>query len=509
LPAYPDLVAPVHSPEKKKVLEAIATKGPRIVPVEVAAATGLALPLVVSELNNIASETSAHLEVTESGNISYKFPNIQQAYAANASKHFFLTIGRVIANASLIFLRAFCAIMFMVVRISFGIALICAFVAVIALVVIAIVALLKGNSDSDSDSGFNFDFGNIFSTGWNDGYYHRPFYLYWAFDWLWDWFFYWRYIFPPYGRNYGSIYPDTYTNTPARGDAYAKPIDPNKKQGKDFLSSVFSYLFGDGNPNVGFEELKWQTIARIIELNQGVVTAEQLAPYVGQNPANEDWMIQILQRFTGSPEVTESGNIVYIFPAFQSQAGAASIPMGSLEGARTQTRPVDELAGLYQTHIKRQSTSQKNSSQLRFVDKTLLEKEWPFLTVSGGTLTTIILFGITVLGGSLGLIINVNTIPIMHNFIVLLYILFGYGLVFFTVPAIRYYVYKIINDGITKRNDAKVLYAASLSTPSEALAKKLDEAVGVRVSGLPKKPDKLVYDTSIDDRENPDERFDP
>ncbi|MBK9205410.1 MAG: hypothetical protein IPL73_23885 [Candidatus Obscuribacter sp.] len=42
MPAYPDLVAPVHSPEKKKVLEAIATKGPRIVPVEVAAATGLA-----------------------------------------------------------------------------------------------------------------------------------------------------------------------------------------------------------------------------------------------------------------------------------------------------------------------------------------------------------------------------------------------------------------------------------------------------------------------------------
>ena len=73
MPALGELLNPVHSPEKKSVLEAIASKGPRIVPADIAATTGLALPLVMMELNSIASETNAHLEVTERGEIAYTF----------------------------------------------------------------------------------------------------------------------------------------------------------------------------------------------------------------------------------------------------------------------------------------------------------------------------------------------------------------------------------------------------------------------------------------------------
>ena len=77
-------------------------------PVDIAADTGMALPIVVSELNNIASETHAHLEVTESGNIAYKFAgNLQQAYAANASREVLRSMFRVAANVSLIVMRAF------------------------------------------------------------------------------------------------------------------------------------------------------------------------------------------------------------------------------------------------------------------------------------------------------------------------------------------------------------------------------------------------------------------
>ncbi len=495
---FSELLSPVHSPEKKKILEAIATRGPRLVPVDVAASTGLALPLVVSELNNIAAETNAHLEVTESGNIAYKFQgNLQQAYLANASRQILLSAWRVFANASIVALRAFCALMFFLVRISFGVMLIVAAVAVVVLVVVAIVAALKGLSggDGDSDGGFNLDFGNIFDFGWHDGYYHRPFYLYWAFDWLWDWFFFWRYVLPdPYYPRGGYGNSGSYN---AQTDYLNKKAGEGEKKG-NFLNNVFSFLFGDGNPNANFEELKWQTVTRIIELNQGVVTAEQLAPYLGENPAEEDWMIPVLQRYNGSPEVSENGNIIYVFTAFQNQPGGNSIPMGSLDAAKNQTRPVDELAGLFQNHVKRQSTTKKSEAQLRFIDKLLPEKEWEFLTIDGGAVTGIILFALFITFGGAALLTTTASLPIMSHFTALIYLIMGYGGLFFLIPAIRYAIYKMINEGIEKRNQAKQVYAANLANPSPELSKKLSEATTVRVAGLPKKPDRTVYSTEQD-----------
>lgn len=486
-----ELLNPVHSPEKKKILEAIATKGPRLVPVDVATDTGLALPLVISELNNIASETQAHLEVTESGNIAYTFQgNLQQAYIANASRQLFLNIWRVFANVSMIVLRAFCALMFFLVRISFGIALIVAFVAVIALVVVAVIAMIRGGLGGDDNDngggGFNLDLSGIFDWGYHGGYYHRPFYLYWLFDWLWDWFFFWRYVIPdPYSA---SRYPSQSQS--------GQQEQAGKKT--NFLNNVFLYLFGDGNPNIGFEELKWQTIARLLELNSGVVTAEQLAPYLGQDPKDEDWMIPVLQRFNGTPEVSESGNIIYLFPAFQSNAGAESIPMISLGDAKTQTRPVDELADLVQRNVKRQSTSNKNKSQLRTIDRYLAEREWPFLNINEGSLVTIILFAIVVAGGGIGLLANMSSIPVLAYFAPLIYLLTGYGALFFIIPGIRYLIYEYINGSIEKRNTAKQNYAAILNNPSPELAKKLSEAQVVRLSGMPKKPDRTIYTTDKD-----------
>ena len=191
--AFAELLNPVHSPEKTKILEAIATQGPRIVPVDVAAQTGMALPAVMAELNTIASETNAHLEVTDKGNIAYLFqPNLGAAYTANAGRQIFRSTGRVLANVGIIVLRAFCAVMFFLVRISFGVALIVGFVFVIVLVIAVVIALLKGlGGDNDSGGGGgggpfdNFDFGSLFDFGWGGGYSTRPFYMYWIFDWIW------------------------------------------------------------------------------------------------------------------------------------------------------------------------------------------------------------------------------------------------------------------------------------------------------------------------------------
>ncbi len=82
-------------------------------------------------------------------------------------------------------------------------------------------------------------------------------------------------------------------------------------------------MFGDGNPNARLKEDRWQYIAQLIRANGGVVTAEQLAPYTDADPKNEDGVLPVLVRFDGRPEVTDSGNIVYLFPSLQISAATA------------------------------------------------------------------------------------------------------------------------------------------------------------------------------------------
>jgi hypothetical protein len=51
-----------------------------------------------------------------------------------------------------------------------------------------------------------------------------------------------------------------------------------------FLESVFSYIFGDGDPNQRLEERRLQLASQMIRQNQGAVTAEQLAPFCDDLP---------------------------------------------------------------------------------------------------------------------------------------------------------------------------------------------------------------------------------
>ena len=95
----------------------------------------------------------------------------------------------------------------------------------------------------------------------------------------------------------------------------------------NFLEAVFSFLFGDGDPNADLEDRRWQSIATVIRANHGVVTAEQIAPFLGdlgQGWSNEleDYMIPVLSRFNGVPEVSPEGGIVYQFPELQVMAEA-------------------------------------------------------------------------------------------------------------------------------------------------------------------------------------------
>eukprot|EP00960_Hanusia_phi_P029549 748016-Hanusia_phi.AAC.1 len=97
-----------------------------------------------------------------------------------------------------------------------------------------------------------------------------------------------------------------------------------------FLESVFSFLFGDGNPNANFEQRRYKALANLIRAKGGVVTAEEVAGYLDP-PAepdenkmiDESFVLPALTQLGGVPEVTESGDIVYVFEDLQLSAAAA------------------------------------------------------------------------------------------------------------------------------------------------------------------------------------------
>ena len=65
--------------------------------------------------------------------------------------------------------------------------------------------------------------------------------------------------------------------------------------------------------------LRWQQIATTIKANGGVVSAEQLAPYLDGDTSDSGMVLSALAQFNGHPEVTKSGFIVYVFPDYISE----------------------------------------------------------------------------------------------------------------------------------------------------------------------------------------------
>ncbi|HBL12729.1 MAG TPA: hypothetical protein DD379_15275, partial [Cyanobacteria bacterium UBA11162] len=53
--------------------------------------------------------------------------------------------------------------------------------------------------------------------------------------------------------------------------------ESSERSQMNFLEGIFSFLFGDGNPNADLEERRWQEIGTLIRNSRGAVVAEQIA----------------------------------------------------------------------------------------------------------------------------------------------------------------------------------------------------------------------------------------
>ncbi|MBY0549674.1 MAG: hypothetical protein K2W95_20520 [Candidatus Obscuribacterales bacterium] len=475
------LEAPVHSAEKESVLKVLRSTGTPVRPADVSKQTGLPVLQVTYWLNKIASETGGHLIVDTAGGVAYKFQSgFESAYLLKGTGTLMQRAGRILLNATMLGIRFFCLAMFFLIRVSFGIALVLSVVVIIALVVLVVIRLLAG--DGDSDDGGGIDFSGIFSANWM---------RYWAFDWLWDWFYWSRYIsWDPYHQ---SDYEQR------SGKTTVADSQPAAKK-SNFLDNCFEFLFGYGDPNADLEEKRWTMIARAIQANRGVVIAEQLAPYAAEITPNEDWMLPILVRFNGSPDVSESGTIIYSFPEFQK--GSAAVLERSADGLSVAQSDAREqaLQNIYSRFLSRQSDQVAAARSSVNLPAFLQEQEWKFCDLSSGSITAIAGFAGFALIGSVALMIAAAGLPFLVGFIPVLAAIFVYGLLFAIVPSIRWIVEKRINEGIQKRNQARLIQSRRLQDDAnreETLSARLTEAAVERAAGA-ERPVTVAYSTEQD-----------
>jgi hypothetical protein len=93
------------------------------------------------------------------------------------------------------------------------------------------------------------------------------------------------------------------------------------------LESVFSHVFGEGNPNERIHEQQLQKASTYIRGQGGAVVAEQLVPFLlesiprpstfTEQASVQASVLAIVRQFQGKPLVAENGDTVYFFPALQ------------------------------------------------------------------------------------------------------------------------------------------------------------------------------------------------
>ncbi|MBF1989771.1 hypothetical protein CEN49_08840 [Fischerella thermalis CCMEE 5273] len=408
------------------IMQAVERLGYRVTVGDVASQAGLNVELASAGLLALASDAGGHMQVAESGDIVYLFPrNFRDILR---SKYLRLQLQE--------WWRKIWSVLFYIIRISFGILLI----ASIALIYITILVIIM-SANSDRDSG---DRGSDFGGG----------------------FFYFPNLFWYFSPNYDTYYPERQQE--------------RRQSDLNFLEAVFSFLFGDGNPNANLEKRRWRTIAAVIRNNKGAVVAEQIAPYlddIGETYQQEyeDYMLPVLTRFNGQPKVSPEGQIVYYFPDLQVSA------------AKKRDRSISPY---------------------------LEELPWRFSAASSGQILLSAGLGVVNIVGALilGSLLRDGTAAAVLGGLVafaqgIYWLLLAYGIGFLGIPLVRYFWIQWRNRKITERNRTRQARARVLASADTQLQQKIAYAGQFAAEKIVGKED-LVYSTEADLLEQEVERSD-
>jgi hypothetical protein len=409
------------------IMQAVEKLGYRVTVGDVATQAGLNVADAGQGLLALASDAGGHLQVAESGDIVYLFPQNFRTILRN--KYWQLRLQE--------WWQKLWGVLFYLIRISFGILLIVS-IALITITIIIIITAATSDRDGDNRGSNSSGFG---------GFFYFP-------DLFW-------YFSPNYSRSYQE-----------------RRRERREHSELNFFEAVFSFLFGDGNPNYNLEERRWQQIAGVIRNHRGAVVAEQIAPYLDSlgesyQQEYEDYMLPVLTKFNGQPKVSPEGQIVYYFPELQVLASKK----------------------------RRQS-----------VPAYLEELPWQFSFATSGQIMLSAGLGVVNLVGALvlGGLLRDGTVAAQIGGLVafvqgIYWLLLAYGIGFVGIPLARYFWIKWRNQKIFARNRDRISRARVLVNQNPTLQQKLNYASQFAAEKVIGQAD-LVYSSETDLLEQEAER---
>ncbi|KAH1265211.1 chloroplastic protein [Glycine max] len=413
---------------RKRTMDAVDGCGGRVTIGDVASRAGLNLNQAQKALQALAADADGFLEVSGEGDVLYVFPKDYRSRLG--AKSFRI-------KAEPFFEKAKAAGEYLI-RVSFGTALIASIV-IVYTTIIALVTSSRSEEDNRGRRG-----GRSYDSGFT--FYFNPVDLFW----YWDPYYYRR---------------------------RRLQADDDKM---NFIESVFSFVFGDGDPNQGIEEERWKLIGQYIASNGGVVAAEELAPYLDIDSTegikdDESYILPVLLRFDGQPDVDEEGNILYRFPSLQRTASQKS---------------------------KRKEYVGRRWADWVGIEKFFKEKKWQFSKTGTPERAMVIglgglnLFGVIILGTMLKdmAVAPSSFIKFVADIFPLLQIYAGS---FFAIPLVRWFFIRKKNADIEKRNKARQQCAQVLELPDTSLRQKLFSARDMAQKTVIGQ-DQIVYSTDKD-----------
>lgn len=421
-----------RSTTDQALLSLLGARGGAWTTAEASIGTGLPLDVVEPRLLALAVASGAQLRVADDGNVTYVFP-------AQLRRLLLARSWRLRLDA---WLRKVWSVLFWIIRCSFGVVLV-VLVALISLLVLLLGLALFWAEDDAANALLSFVGGG----------------------------------FELIVRIVVAVLTDQFwIGSPGRFSSGNEQPPPQRVA---FLESVYSILFGDGDPNQALETRRWQRIGAFLRHRGGVVIAEDLAPLLDLaclpsatdssqtaliSDQADQGLLPVLLHFDGRPQVTDQGDLIYCFPSLRhcpEASSSSSTDHSTLEGA---SLPLRERRIAF-THANQEQRWTYGILAVSLLGLSVLLLHWSLPLSSA--LVGIALFGL------------------------------GYSLLLFALPLLRWFCWRRANVAIHQRNRWRQQWADWAQFHRDELVSKRREAACWRKT-LPQISDGMVYTTEHD-----------
>ncbi|GHV66436.1 hypothetical protein AGMMS49928_01100 [Spirochaetia bacterium] len=435
-----------------KVIAAFKKQRKGATAADITARTALPLAVVREMVPRAADEFSGRLEVTESGEILYSFP------------HGFTSKYRGFGPAFSRFFARFCsgvkALGILLFKIWIMVMLVGYFV-LFLLIALAAVLLSVAAKSSNSNSRSRGDGGaGIFLGGR-------------ILDLVFRIWFY-------------SELSRSFNGRPVRGPVRSG----NSAKKAPLYKSIFSFVFGDGDPNKGWEETEKKTVIAYLQTHRGVISLPEYMVLSGREPIDaEEALMAFCAEFGGSPEATDEGTVVYRFDELllrndkqdRSFAGA-SAPLKRLKAFSQNKGGTNFWVGLINTVNLLFGSYFLVNALTTGIPPAILNNA-PQRISSLYDFTIALFYQLTGANPLTFVTIGLGFVPLI------------FSVLFWLIPAIRFFTLKGENESLKLENFRKIGYGRIWSAPSLVKSGEIKTAAAeCKPRSLSKAEDRVIKD---------------